>query len=77
MVETVGVRSSRIRSINGEIIVMSNSSLTNGIISIYAQMKKRRLVHKLGVVYDTPSEKIKRIPSIIEILVLLKNLTDW
>ena len=42
MVERVGVRSSRIRSINGEVIVMSNSALTNGIISNYAQMEKRR-----------------------------------
>ena len=66
MVERVGVRSSRIRSINGEIIVMSNSSLTNGIISNYAQMRKRRLVHKLGVIYETPSEMIKKIPFLIE-----------
>ena len=69
MVERVGVRSSRIRSINGEIIVMSNSALTNGIISNYAQMKKRRLVHKLGVVYETSSNKIKQIPLIIERIV--------
>ena len=65
-VDRVGVRSSRIRSINGEIIVMSNSSLTNGIISNYAQMKKRRLVHKLGVVYETSPEIMKKIPLIIE-----------
>ncbi len=65
-VERVGVRSSRIRSINGEIIVMSNSSLTNGLISNYAQMKRRRLVHKLGVIYETSPEKMKEIPLIIE-----------
>ena len=69
MVERVGVRSSRIRSINGEIIVISNSSLTNGIISNYAQMRKRRLVHKLGVVYETKPETMKKIPSIIESIV--------
>ena len=51
MVERVGVRSSRIRSINGEVIVMSNSALTNGIISNYAQMEKRRLVHKLSLIH--------------------------
>tara|TARA_Y100000589_G_scaffold52896_1_gene44029 strand:- start:1075 stop:2097 length:1023 start_codon:yes stop_codon:yes gene_type:complete len=66
IVERVGVRSSRIRSINGEIIVISNSSLTNGIISNYAQMTKRRLVHKLGVIYETKPEIMKKIPSIIE-----------
>ena len=74
MVERVGVRSSRIRSINGEIIVISNSSLTNGIISNYAQMRKRRLVHKLGVIYETKPEIMKKIPSIIEeIIVNTKN----
>ena len=66
MVERVGVRSSRIRSINGEVIVMSNSALTNGIISNYAQMKKRRLVHKLGVVYETSPSLMKMIPKIIK-----------
>ena len=69
MVERVGVRSSRIRSINGEVIVMSNSALTNGIISNYAQMKKRRLVHKLGVVYETSPSLMKIIPKIIEKIV--------
>ena len=73
MVERVGVRSSRIRSINGEIIVMSNSSLTNGMIANYAQMKKRRLVHKLGVVYETSPELMKAIPSILKNIV---NNTD-
>ena len=68
-VERVGVRSSRIRSINGEIIVISNSSLTNGIISNYAQMEKRRLVHKLGVIYETKPETMKEIPLIIQTIV--------
>ena len=70
MVERVGVRSSRIRSINGEIIVMSNSSLTNGMIANYAQMKKRRLVHNLGVVYETSPEIMKRIPLILKKIVI-------
>jgi len=72
-IERVGVRSSRIRSINGEIIVMSNSALTNGVISNYAQMKKRRLVHKLGVVYDTSPKVMKRIPFIVEKIIKEAN----
>tara|TARA_B100000963_G_scaffold156245_1_gene135994 strand:+ start:3203 stop:4234 length:1032 start_codon:yes stop_codon:yes gene_type:complete len=76
MVERVGVRSSRIRSINGEIIVISNSALTNGIISNYAQMKKRRLVHKLGVIYETSPELMKKIPLILaEIIEDTNNAT--
>tara|TARA_Y100001968_G_scaffold121683_1_gene110719 strand:- start:7539 stop:8582 length:1044 start_codon:yes stop_codon:yes gene_type:complete len=68
-VERVGVRSTRLRSINGEIIVMSNSRLTNGVISNYAEMRNRRLVHKIGVVYGTSHEKMKKIPDIIKTIV--------
>jgi len=69
-VESVGVRSTRLRSINGEAIVMSNSRLTNGVISNYAEMNKRRLVHKLGVVYETTYEQAKNIP------MMIKNIVD-
>ncbi len=65
-VERVGVRSTRMRSINGEIIVMSNSNLTNGVISNYAEMSSRRLVHKIGVVYGTKYLKMEAIPKMIE-----------
>ncbi|ABX08674.1 mechanosensitive ion channel family protein [Prochlorococcus marinus] len=68
-VERVGVRSTRLRSINGEIIVMSNSNLTNGIISNYAEMENRRLVHRLGVEYNTSHSKMKKIPGIIKSIV--------
>ena len=68
-VERVGVRSTRLRSINGEAIIMSNSRLTNGVISNYAEMKRRRLVHKLGVVYETTYEQTKNIPDMIKTIV--------
>ena len=68
-VERVGVRSTRMRSINGEIIVMSNSNLTNGIISNYAEMNKRRLVHKIGVIYGTRYSTMELIPKMIEEIV--------
>ena len=45
---------------------MSNSTLTNGTISNYAEMEYRRLVHNIGVVYQTHSSQMKKIPEIIE-----------
>ena len=69
-VERVGVRSTRLRSINGEAIVMRNCRLTNGVISNYAEMDSRRLVHKIGVVYDTKHSKMQIIP------VIIKNIVD-
>ena len=49
---------------------MSNSRLTNGVISNYAEMKKRRIVHKLGGEDETTYEQTKNIPDMI------KNVVD-
>ena len=57
------------KSLNGEIIVMNNSYLTNGIISNYSEMKKRRIVHKLGVIYDTKHKIMEKIPILIREIV--------
>ena len=48
---------------------MSNSNLTNGVISNYAEMENRRLVHKLGVEYNTSHANMKKIPGIIKLIV--------
>ncbi len=68
-VERVGVRSTRLRSLSGEIIVMSNSSLTNGVISNYAEMENRRISHRIGIIYDTNIIKVKKIPSLIKSII--------
>ncbi len=65
-VERVGVRSTRLRSLNGEIIVMSNSMLTNGVICNYTEMSSRRIVHRLGLVYGTSSTLLEKVPHIIK-----------
>ncbi len=65
-VESVGVRSTRLRSLHGEIIVMSNSALTKSTISNYAQMNRRRISHKIGVVYDTDHLTMIKIPQLLE-----------
>ena len=48
---------------------MINSSLTNDKISNYGEMEYRRLLHKLGVVYETPLSKMKEIPNFIKSII--------
>ncbi|MEB3306779.1 MAG: mechanosensitive ion channel family protein [Cyanobacteriota bacterium] len=64
-VETVGVRSTRLRSIDGEAIVMSNSTLAGSVISNYGDMQERRLIYRLGVTYDTDADTLKGIPELL------------
>ena len=64
-VEKVGIKTTRLRSLSGEQLVFSNNDLLNSRIRNYGRMYERRVVFSLGVTYQTPSEKLKRIPDIV------------
>ena len=65
-VEKVGVRSSRLRSLRGETIVMNNSYLTTSTISNFAEMRERRMIYRLGVTYQTSHDTLAGIPELIQ-----------
>ncbi len=73
-IEHIGIKTTRIRSLGGEQLVFSNKDLTNSRLRNYKRMGKRRVVFKLGVTYQTPLEKLKVIPGIIENVI--KNVKD-
>ena len=64
-VEKIGVRSTRLRNVRGELVVMNNSSLTNGVISNFADMPTRRLLYRIGVTYDTSRALMEKVPDLI------------
>jgi hypothetical protein len=66
VVEHIGVKTTRIRSLSGEMVVMSNTNLLNSTVRNYKHMRERRVVFKLGVVYQTTPDQLERIPQIIE-----------
>jgi small-conductance mechanosensitive channel len=68
-VEQVGMRSSDLRSIDGELIVISNEELLNQTIRNYGNFPRRRLIQTIGVVYQTSAEKVAAIPAMIEELI--------
>jgi small-conductance mechanosensitive channel len=64
-VEYIGIKTTRLRSLSGEQLVFSNTDLTNSRIQNYKKMERRRIVFKIGIVYDTPPEKLAEIPGLI------------
>lgn len=64
-VEFIGIKTTRIKSISGEQIVISNSNLTESRVHNFRRLEKRRAIFTIGVVYGTPVEKLKKIPSMI------------
>ena len=76
-VEHVGFKTTRLRSLGGEQLILANSDLTSSRIRNYKQMKTRRIVFGLGVVYQTPAEEIQAIPGIVEDIIKSHDLTRF
>ncbi len=69
-VEKVGLKTTRVRSLSGEQLVFSNNDLLKCRIRNYGRMFERRIAFTIGVVYQTPAEKLEQIPKIIEDIML-------
>ena len=66
VIEQIGIKTTKLRSLSGEVIVVSNSILTNAKVHNYKKMEKRRVAFVVGVLYQTPYDKIKLIPEVIQ-----------
>lgn len=64
-VERIGVKTTHLRSLSGEQLVIANSDLLNSRIRNYGRMDQRRVVLTLGVTYDTAIEHIEAIPGMV------------
>lgn len=62
-VEHVGLKTTRIRSLSGEQIVIANSDLLQTRIRNYKRMVERRIVFHFGVLYQTPVTALEAIPA--------------
>jgi len=65
-VEKIGLKTTRIRSVDGEEIVVSNKDLTTLQIRNLKKMKERRVAFVLDINYNTSLEKCKAVPEIIK-----------
>ena len=68
-VEQIGIKTTRVRSLGGEQIILSNTDLLGSRIRNYKRMYERRVVFGAGVVYETPVEKLERIPGMVRAII--------
>jgi small-conductance mechanosensitive channel len=64
-VETIGIKSTRLRSLSGEQIVMPNADLLGSRVRNYGRMVERRVVFATSVTYETPLEILGGISRMI------------
>jgi small-conductance mechanosensitive channel len=76
-VERIGMKTTRIRSLSGEEIVLSNKQLTDSALHNYGKMHRRRAVHHIGFEYGTESEKLEKFKKDIGEIVDAEELATF
>lgn len=68
-VEKIGMKTTRVRSLTGELLVFSNGDLLQSRIRNYRPMLERRVLLQFGVTYQTPPEKLAGIPQMVRAII--------
>jgi small-conductance mechanosensitive channel len=65
-VEQIGIKSTRLRSVTGEQIVIANADLLKSRVRNLGRASERRALFTLNLAYDTPVEKLDQVPKLVE-----------
>jgi small-conductance mechanosensitive channel len=65
-VEHIGIKTTRIRSLSGEQVIISNNDLLGSRVRNFKRMNERRVLFAIGVTYDTPRSLLETIPGILK-----------
>ena len=68
-VEHIGLKTTRLRALSGEIVVLSNANMLSQQINNFAAYEQRRVVTALGVTYQTPAAMLAQLPAELEKIV--------
>lgn len=68
-VEHVGIKTTRLRSLGGELLVVPNKDLTSNPLSNFQEMRRRRVVLQFRLAQTTPHAKAAAVPGLVRELV--------
>jgi len=64
-VEKIGLKSTRLRSVTGEEVIISNKNLLDKEIINFTRLHRRRTKYTIGVIYQTSRGLVEQIPQIL------------
>lgn len=73
-VQYVGLKTTRLLSLDGEQIVFSNGDLLKARLRNYKQMQERRVVFKFYILYETPADKLEKVAPMIRAIIQNEKL---
>ncbi|BCX13748.1 MAG: mechanosensitive ion channel protein MscS [Candidatus Dojkabacteria bacterium] len=65
-IQKIGIKTTRIKTLEGQELIVSNKELTSIRINNYKRMDERRVQFQIGVEYSTSNSKLKQVNKIIE-----------
>ncbi len=65
-VEKIGIKSTRIKTLRGEELILSNTELTTARVQNLERMQERRIAGQIGITYETGRELVEAVPGIIK-----------
>lgn len=77
VVEKIGIKTTRIKALQGEEIVISNTELTSTRVQNFKKLRERRVSFNIGVLYQTPHSKLAKIPLVLKAVVEKQNNTRF
>jgi len=69
-VKEVGIRSTKIQTLGGTVLVVPNSKISNEIVENFTQAETRMLEQVIGITYDTGYKKVDRAVKLLEKIAL-------
>lgn len=65
VVESIGLRSTRVRNLDGHLITVPNKTMGNATITNITRRPNIKTTLNFGITYDTPSDKVQRAVDIL------------
>jgi len=76
-VEHVGLKTTRIRSLGGEQIVMANAEMIGSTIQNYKRLQERRIVFNFRLSYSCTPAQIKKVSATVESIIRQQKLARF
>ena len=76
-VEKIGLKSTRIKTLQGEELTISNQELTSARVQNFKRMEDWRAIFDIGVVYGTKQMKLRSIPRIVKDIIKKEKLATF
>lgn len=69
VVEKIGLKTTRVRSLSGEQLIFSNADLLGSRVRNFKRMQERRVAFGFGVLYQTSPDQLEAIPPLVKEIV--------